>query len=255
MGLRRNYIQKTTGRKVYGVTTILNIMAKPALIWWGYKQGLINYEELSQAIAKMVAESNDGGAKAIPLNVLEKTITEFQVLGLYEKRDEAATAGTLGHAFVENDLRGLADPSTKGFPKPVVEKAEGCFLTFLDWKKSHKLKVHGSEVQLISEKHPFGGTIDHVISTSLTSPPDVEILDIKTGKDIYLEAKIQVGTYGPLWEEHHPKQRVKGYHILRLGPDGEFTHKFFPDLKPYFQQIFIPLLGVHYALKDLGERL
>ena len=252
---RRNYIQKTTGRKVYGVTTILNIMAKPALMWWAYKQGLINYEELSQRIAKMIAESNDGGAKAIPLGVLEKAITEFQVLGLYEKRDEAANAGTLGHDFVENHLRGLPDPSTKGMPKPIAEKAEGCYLTFLDWKKSHSLKVHGSEVELTSEKLPFGGTIDHVINTSLTKPPDVEILDIKTGKDIYLEAKIQVGTYGPLWEEHYPDRLVKGYHILRLGPNGEFTHKFFPDLKPYFEQIFKPLLGVHYAIKDLEERL
>lgn len=252
MSPRRNYIQKTTGRKVYGVTTILNIMAKPALIGWGYKQGFRNYEDLSQQMA-IVAQHIDPHGQEI-LEVL----TTFHPLTLYEKRDEAADAGTLGHKFVENHLRGLPDPDTKGLPKPIIEKAEGCYLTFLDWEKTHSLKVYCSEVELTSEKFPFGGTIDHIIRTGNITTTDlegpVEILDIKTGKDIYLEAKIQVGTYGPLWEEHHPKQPVKGYHILRLGPNGEFTHKFFPDLRPYFEQIFKPLLGVHYALKDLGEK-
>ena len=51
---RRNYIQKTTGRKVYGVTTILGILSKPALMWWAYKQGLTNYEELSEHIATVL---------------------------------------------------------------------------------------------------------------------------------------------------------------------------------------------------------
>lgn len=178
---RRNYIQKTTGRKVFGVTTILSIMAKPALLWWAYKQGLINYEELCKMMAVILNDKDLGPEDKIEM--LLGMMAEFQVLGLYEKRDEAATAGTLGHAFVENHLRKLPDPSTKGLLKPVIEKAEGCYLTFLDWEKSHDLKVIDSEIQLTSEVFPFGGTIDHVINTSLTKPPDVEILDIKTGKE------------------------------------------------------------------------
>jgi len=254
-GPRRIYIQEGTGIKVPGVTTHTGVLAKPALIFWGYKQGLYNYEELSKLMAKLFK------TKAPPKELLEravKALTTFAVLGLYEKRDEAADAGTLGHAFVENHLRGLPDPDTKGLPKAVIDKAEGCYLTFLDWEKGRQIKVLESEYPITSEKRPFGGTIDHVIETPLTSTPArkaVEILDIKTGKDIYMEAKVQVGTYGALWIEKHPDIPIGGYNILRLGPNGEFTHKFFPDLLPYFQKIFLPCMEIHGNLKELGEKL
>jgi len=251
-GPRRNYIQRSTGQKVIGVTTGLNVLAKPALLWWAYKQGFINYEELCKLIAKTL--NNKKLEPEAKVEMLLELMATFQVLGLYEKRDEAANAGTLGHEFIENHLRGLPDPSTKGLPSKVVEKAEGCYITFLDWEKTHHLEVHGSEVQLTSEKLPFGGTLDHLINTSLTKPPDVEILDIKTGKDIYFEAKVQVGTYGFLWEEHHPDRPVKGYHILRLGPNGEFTHKFFPELNDYIP-IFDACLDIQQRMKAMGEKL
>jgi len=253
-GARRNYIQKTTGEKVPGVTTQLGVMAKPALIFWGYKQGLFNYEELSKVIAKTLNDKKLEPEGKVEL--LLEMMAQFEVLGLYEKRDEAGNAGTLGHAFVEHHLRGLPDPDTKGLPKAIVDKAEGCFLTFLDWEKGRELEVLGSEIQVVSEKTPTGGTIDHLIRTALTKmiKGAVEILDIKTGKDIYLEAKIQVSKYGRVWEELYPDRPVKGYHILRLGPNGEFTHKFFPNLDGY-DLIYEHCSEIYHLIRKLGERL
>jgi len=251
-GPRRNYIQKSTGKKQPGVTTIAGILNKPALIWWGYKQGLDNYERLSSTIAELAK----GNGQEITTDRLQGLISDFHVLGLYDKRDEAADAGTLAHEFVENHLRGLPDPKTEGLPKAVIEKAEGCYLTFLDWEKTHELEVIDSEVGLTSEVMPFGGTIDHVIRTATLKrePQAVEILDIKTGKGIYLEAKIQVGTYKMLWQEHHPDRPVRGLHILRLGPNGEFTHEFFPDLDGYVP-IFKDCCNIYHQIKSLGEKL
>ena len=101
----------------------------------------------------------------------------------------------------------------------------------------------------------FGGTIDHIIQTNVTPKHHVDILDIKTGKDIYLEAKIQVASYGPLWDEHHPDQLVAGYHILRLGPEGEFTHKYFPTLDRKYFEIFLDCLDIKETLTQLGEKI
>jgi len=255
---RRNYIQKTTGRKVPGVTTYLGILAKPALIWWGYKQGMDNYERLSKDIAGYA--KNIGWPKPTDDDraigsYLQDVIQSFPVLGLYDKRDQAADAGTLGHTLIECDLQEQPLPDTSTYPEAAKEKAEGCYLAFLDWKKNHALKVIGSEVPLTSEQWPYGGTIDHVIQTNVTPTGHVDILDIKTGKDIYLEAKIQVAAYGPLWNEHHPDQLVSGYHILRLGPNGEFTHKYFPTLNGKYFEIFLDCLDIKETLTQLGEKI
>lgn len=249
MALRRNYIQKTTGRKVKGVTTHLGILNKPALIWWGYKQGFDNYERLSAEVASIAHAGN------VSSLLLANLVSTFPVLNLYDKRDQAAEAGTLAHEMVENDLRGLPEPKVDGEPKEVIDKAEGCYLTFLDWKKIYKPKVIASEVALTSEQQPYGGTIDDVIETAMTPKGRVDIFDLKTGKDIYLEAKIQVASYGSLWNEHHPEMPVAGYHILRLGPEGEFTHKYFPTLDPRYFEIFLDCLDINETLSVLGEKL
>jgi hypothetical protein len=248
MSPARNYRQLKTGRKVKGVTTHCSTLAKNALIFWGYKQGLSNYERLMSTLA--IISNQDKNIKEL----LVQTIKEFKTTSLYEKRDKAGDAGTLGHTFVENHLRGLPDPDTKGIDPEVAKKSEGCYLTFLDWEKSNKIKVIGSEVELTSEEYPFGGTIDHVIQSAMTPVDMVEILDIKTGKDIYLEAKIQVRAYKSLWEEHD-ERKVSGFHILRLGENGEFTHKYFPNLDDGYWEIFGDLMDINERLEKLGEKL
>lgn len=253
-GPKRNYVQRTTGKRVKGVTTILGVLHKGALIPWGYKQGIENYYRLSQEIARLLNLGDLTDAQKI--EVILDYITNFDIQKLYDKRDAAANAGTLAHAFVENHLRGLPEPSRKEYTDEAIEKAEGCFLTFLDWEKNHELIVVDSEVPITSEERPCGGTIDHVIetNTSRVVASGVEIMDLKTGKDIYLEAKIQVGEYEELWEEKHPNRPVTGCHILRLGPNGEFTHRFFPTLKDY-RRIFKACLVITQELDKLGERL
>ncbi len=249
----RNYRQLATGRKVKGVTTHLSILSKPALIFWGYKQGLNNFERLMGDIVALPVGigSSSGSVQKFEIDYLVKN---FKQNSLYEKRDKAGNAGTLGHTFVENHLRGLPDPDTKGMAEDVVSKAQGCYITFLDWEKSNKIKVIGSEVELTSEEYPFGGTIDHVIQSAMTPVDMVDILDIKTGKDIYLDAKIQVRAYKTLWEEHD-ERKVSGFHILRLGENGEFTHKYFPNLDGGYWEIFKDLMDINERLEKLGEKL
>lgn len=247
MSPRRNYRQLKTGQAVKGVTTILSILSKPALIFWGYKQGMSNFERLMNIFAEL-------GKTDILKLAIQPIIKDFQTTGLYDKRDKAGDAGTLGHTFVENHLRGLPDPKTDGLPEEVIKKAEGCYLTFLDWEKSNKIKVIGSEIEITSEVFPYGGTIDHVIQSAMTPVDMVDILDIKTGKDIYLEAKLQVRAYKSLWEERD-ERKVAGFHILRLGENGEFTHKYFPELDEGYFKVFLNLLNVTTELARLNEKI
>jgi hypothetical protein len=244
----RNYRQISTGKQVKGVTTILSLMAKPALLFWAYKQGMSNFERLMKIIAQLACDQEPQ---------LQNIIKNFQTTGLYDKRDKAADAGTLAHSFIENHLKGLPEPSREGLSKDVIDKAEGCYLTFLDWEKVNIRRVIYSELAITSEKYPFGGTIDHMIEGSMTPKDMVDILDIKTGKDIYLEAKIQVKSYGELWNEVRKDvgPYIAGFHILRLGENGEFTHKYFPSLDEGYFKIFLDLLDITERLTELREKL
>jgi hypothetical protein len=233
------------GKKVKGVTTVLGVLAKNALTYWGYTQGLENYNKITEAIIKIVKEDPPKCRN----KEIEYLITNFQVGGLYDKRDKAATAGTLAHLFCEKHLRGLPEPSTEGLPKDVVKKAEGCYLAFLEWERSHKFKMIYAELSLVSELG-FGGTAD--IGAVLG---EMGIIDIKTSKGIYPATMLpQISAYGHLYNEHYPENPVKGYHIIRLGEQGEFEHRYWPELEDAWE-IFLNCLNIQNKLDKNGWKL
>ena len=207
----------SAGEYVPGVTTVLNILAKPALVWWGFEQGQL-YER-------------------------------GEIGGLYEKRDMAADAGTYSHLMIENHLKGLPEPSPDGLSEAAIDKAQGCFIAYLDWERSHEYKPLESERSLVSDLHGFGGTID--ISAVMG---EHAIVDIKTSKDVYFTMKVQVAAYRELWNECNPDQPITGCHILQLSPDGGFAHHFYPNLKDEWQ-VFLHCLGVHKILKATKQKL
>lgn len=204
------------GESVPGVTTVLNILAKPALVWWGFEQGQL-YER-------------------------------GEIGGLYEKRDEAADAGTYAHLLIENHIKGLPEPSPDGLTPEGLDKAQGCFIAYLDWEKSHEYQAIASECSLVSERHGFGGTID--ISAVMG---EKAIVDIKTSKGVYFSMKVQVAAYKELWNECN-EDKVTGCHILQLSPDGGFAHHFYPSLKDEWE-VFLHCLAIYKILKKTKQKL
>ena len=200
------------GKRLKGVTTILgNILAKPALVPWAYKRGKDN-------------------------------------LPLYESRDKAADAGTHAHLMIECHLKGLPDPPIGGLPKDVIDKAESCYLAFLDWEKAHTFKMVESELSMVSEAFQFGGTID--IGAIVN---ELGIVDIKTSKGIYFSMWCQVAGYGKLYEENR-KEKIKGYHILRLGENGDFSHHYRPSLEKEWE-VFLCCLKIQNILDETKQKL
>lgn len=200
------------GKKVRGVTTILgNILAKPALVPWAYGRG------------------KDG-------------------LSLYESRDKAATAGTLAHKYVEHHLKGLPDPSRDGLEPDIIEKAESCYLGFLEWEKAHKFEMVKSELSLVSNLHNFGGTID--IGAVVNQ---LGIVDIKTSGGVFFSMWCQVAAYGKLYEEVM-NEKIMGYHILRLGENGDFSHHYRPSLEPEWE-VFLSCLNIQRILDETKQKL
>ncbi len=110
------------GTKVPGVTTVLGVLAKPALIHWAWKLGMegIDYKKY---------------------------------------RDKAANIGTLAHLMAQCSLTG-EKPDLEGFSPEEIDRAENSLLSFYEWQRGHDIQVLLGEQSLVSETYGFGGTCD-----------------------------------------------------------------------------------------------
>jgi hypothetical protein len=176
------------------------------------------------------------------------------IKNLYDKRDEAADIGTLAHDMCDSYLKGN-DPyevlKKAEMDQEKSNKADQAYKMFLDWWQQTGLKVHDSEMPLVSETHKFGGTPDWILET----PRGYAIGDIKTSKAIYRDMLLQVAAYKILWEENHPDKLITGgFYICRFSkdfPDWECRH--YGELKDAEEQFL--LLNKAYALdKELKKR-
>jgi len=123
--IHRRYMNKE-GIQVPGVTTILSLLAKPALIHWAWEQGC-------------------------------------QGLDYRKVRDKASDIGTLAHYLIECEIKG-EEPDISEYSEKDIDKAENAFLAWLEWKDSKgKIETVASEIPLVSERYQYGGTLDWVL--------------------------------------------------------------------------------------------
>ena len=114
--------KNSKGEKIAGVTTVLGLLAKPALISWAYKRG------------------KDG-------------------LQLYEQRNKAANVGTIVHARIMAYYKGYEIDNSNISPE-VWEMTENSMKSFYEWAKPRDVKPLLIEEPLISEIYQYGGTFD-----------------------------------------------------------------------------------------------
>jgi len=110
------------GKQLPGVTTVLGVLAKPALVPWANGLGL-------------------------------------QGINVREYVDVLATVGKLAHDIICCHNKGVPFKSD-GQPLDLIDKVENCFLSYLSWEKQHTVEPILCEAPLVSELYGFGGTID-----------------------------------------------------------------------------------------------
>lgn len=118
---QRYYIEIDGKRtRVPGVTTICNVLAKPALVPWANRMGLQGIDTKNYV-------------------------------------DSKAEIGTCAHYLIQCGLENR-EPDLSEFPPVTVDQAENAYLKWLDW--SRDLEAIKCEMQLVSTVHRYGGTCD-----------------------------------------------------------------------------------------------
>lgn len=218
------------GKRIPSVTTVLKIKDPGALINWAYKTGREH-------------------------GVLEGR-GEQSPAGLYEGSDILAI-GTAVHAMCEAWVKG-GNPQTVLTEaldaKTVVDRdafkrqAGSAYSAFEFWCKGTQLEIIDCEVQVISEAHRYGGTLDFIGKLD----GKLVLGDFKTSNGVYPEMLCQLAAYAKAYEECTDKKIDGGYHLLRFSKEnGDFGHHYYPSLDDDAWPAFLHLR----ALYDLHEKL
>lgn len=110
------------GRIVPGVTTIVGILNKPALVPWANKLGLKGID-----------------------------VTKYV--------DDKADIGTLAHTMIEDYLL-KRETDFSDYTANQKTESENSVLSFFEWQKNHKIEIIFAEKPLVSEFYKYGGTGD-----------------------------------------------------------------------------------------------
>lgn len=178
------------GKYYPSVTQILSVIDKPALrIWFGKQVYLAT--------------------------ALHPELTEQQALAEpYKQNETAKSRGTAVHDIVEayentGKVAGLEGPF-KGYAQ-----------AFQKWVADNKVEVVEHERTVFSNKYGYAGTLDLLVK--INNSDRLTLIDVKTGKDIYNEAHLQVSAYRQALLEDGVE--LQGSAILLLQEDGTYKYE------------------------------
>lgn len=179
------------GKPLTGVTTILGVIAKPALIGWA---------------ARMASDYVRENLKT--LDELEQ-ICELAKNAHNRRKEQAGEAGTDIHAWIEEWIK---NPKV-ALPTDLIAKDQA--QQFIAWAETNKVEFLESEKKMYSEKMWLGGTVDAVAVIDGKK----YVVDFKTQDKLWDRTPfLQTAAYRIMLEE----MGEKDYHgsLILLLPKG-----------------------------------
>ena len=172
------------------VTEVLKVLDKPALQRWYGKQVYL----------AMLAHP---------------TLSESEALSApYKISDDAKARGTTIHDIVAYWQH------HQTYIDGVPDKYRGYATAFYRWIEEYRATLVEHERSVASRKYGYAGTLDLLVTFDGTEK--LVLIDVKTGKDIYVEALLQTAAYRQALREEGTE--VVGTGVLVLSEDA--TYKF-----------------------------
>lgn len=190
------------------VTTILNVLNKPAIKPWAIR---ITCDYIEENIRKLVEQ--DSFSVQDVFKIIERARTWAET-----KREEAADIGTSAHDWIRDYWRAVIR-KTDIPPKPEERQPRNCIENALDFFSKHKMVPVAVEEPLYSLETGVCGRPDWIGYVD----DEFSIVDYKSTKALWPECPVQMTPYAKIYEEMHgllPKVRY-GLRMDKEGGDFE----------------------------------
>ncbi len=259
-------VQTPAGERSFpSVTTILDVVSKPALVPWAVKKE----REFLIGVAADLWQTGEPFASREKF--IESLASRLSLEGQHKRHaSEAADIGTVVHAGIENNLRaqlGFERRAPKKFDLNEMQKAAArqAFAAFKEWKEQTKYRPLEIEKKVVSIEDEWAGTMDTLGEGNFENPyiySDLCVGDWKTSTAIYLTACAQVSAYRKGYIEmglHDPALRPLNGLILRLPKTEEkpeFEARFIPevDMVAYYERVFLPAKSIFWAIQEYERK-
>lgn len=237
---KKNHYHSLGGTPLYGVTTALGVIAKPALIPWASNkcaESIKSEWKIGKAYTKKERDE-----------IIERGRHAHKGI-----KQRGGVAGTDVHEVIEKWIKAKCPLPFNYEIKDLQTKK--MFEKFIEWKLDNDVEFLLSEKNTHSEVHWFGGIVDFVCLIKGKR----YVGDIKTSNGIFPEHFLQMGAYDIcLQEQGEPK--ADGYIIVNLLKGGYYKDgrakesklriKKFNNTKKY-QDLFIHALELYKGLKTM----
>ncbi|MEI6580825.1 MAG: hypothetical protein WCO07_01490 [bacterium] len=234
------HIHRLDGKNLNGITTILSVIAKPALIQWSANMAC---DYISQNIVScfddfmVVSPAN----KHFDMEKFDNLLKEARNAHR-KKKEKAGDIGTEVHQAVEDYIKSGIVVAPDGLNKELVQKSLN---NFIEFATENKVKFLESERNLYSRKYWIGGIVDFVCEID----GEVWIGDVKTASGIYPENFLQMAGYQIMLEEMGLYKNIKGHIVVNLRKDGKMEVKKNCEVDIH-REAFLSALTLYRCLND-----
>lgn len=198
------------GKRVKGVTTILGVIAKPALVPWAARK-----------VAEHVADNLDQAERWGNMQRAD-VVQELKEVPTRE-RDTAALRGTEIHAIAERVIHG----EEVEIPEAYADHVNG-YIEFLD---AYGVEPILTERSVASREGKYAGRFDSIV-TFANWRGGVWMMDLKTSNYVYGETALQNAGYAQAEfyvddadpDTERPMPKIDGIAVAHVTANGTFLY-------------------------------
>lgn len=202
---KEGHYYELNGKRLYGVTNVLSVIAKPALIQWS----------ANEAVKHIKSKLPDSKLFTVTKAEMDEWLEEARYAHK-KKKEKAGETGTDAHSLIEDYVK---DCILKGQTYN-METTDEMVQNFVNWASENEVKFLASEKQLYSESKWVAGTADMVLEIGGKK----YVGDVKTSSAIYPEHFYQMAGYRMMLEEMGETD-FSGSVVIRIGKDGKFDEE------------------------------
>lgn len=228
------HIYTLDGKPLTGVTTILKVIAKPALIGWAANK-------VAEYIRTNCEVDPEDGVYYVSPEELEMAKNAH-----VKSKEDAGAAGTEVHEIIEGLIKNAIENNDGFLTEKSHENSQ--VNNFLVWANGVNIKFLESEKRLYSTKYWYAGTADIICEIDGKK----YIGDIKTSSGIYPEYFIQGTAYAHAAQEMGLYDDFHGVIIINLKKKGGIEVKQNFDMEGNFD-CFIAALTLYRHLNSISN--